>query len=61
MQIILLNRVKNLGSIGDQVNVKAGYARNFLVPTGKAVAATKKMWSFSRHAVPNWKRNWQEC
>ncbi len=46
MQIILLNRVKNLGSIGDQVNVKAGYARNFLVPTGKAVAATKKNVEF---------------
>ena len=42
MQIILLDKVTNLGSLGDQVNVKAGYARNFLVPTGKAVPATPK-------------------
>lgn len=32
MQVILLDKVANLGSLGDQVNVKAGYARNFLVP-----------------------------
>lgn len=42
MQIILLDKVANLGSLGDQVNVKAGYARNFLIPQGKAVPATKK-------------------
>ncbi|CAK9886155.1 MAG: 50S ribosomal protein L9 [Candidatus Erwinia impunctatus] len=42
MQVILLDKVANLGSLGDQVNVKAGYARNFLVPQGKAVPATKK-------------------
>lgn len=42
MQIILLDKVTNLGGLGDQVNVKAGYARNYLVPTGKAVPATKK-------------------
>ncbi len=42
MQVILLDKVANLGSLGDQVNVKAGYARNFLVPKGKAVPATKK-------------------
>lgn len=42
MQIILLDKVANLGSLGDQVNVKSGYARNFLIPTGKAVPATKK-------------------
>ncbi len=34
MQVILLDKVANLGSLGDQVNVKAGYARNFLVPQG---------------------------
>ncbi|MFB6422196.1 MAG: 50S ribosomal protein L9 [Candidatus Malihini olakiniferum] len=42
MQVILLDKVANLGSLGDHVNVKAGYARNFLVPKRKAVAATKK-------------------
>ncbi|UVK77211.1 MAG: 50S ribosomal subunit protein L9 [Sodalis sp. Fle] len=42
MQVILLDKIANLGSLGEQVNVKAGYARNFLVPQGKAVPATKK-------------------
>ena len=40
MQVILLERVENLGNIGDQVNVKAGYGRNYLLPKGKATAAT---------------------
>lgn len=34
MQVILLDKVANLGSLGDQVNVKAGYARNFPGSTG---------------------------
>lgn len=46
MQVILLDKVANLGSLGDQVNVKSGYARNFLVPQGKAVPATKKNVEF---------------
>ncbi|OON41805.1 50S ribosomal protein L9 [Izhakiella australiensis] len=46
MQVILLDKVANLGSLGDQVNVKAGYARNYLVPQGKAVPATKKNVEF---------------
>ncbi|KJG35164.1 50S ribosomal protein L9 [Photobacterium angustum] len=41
MQVILLDKIANLGSLGDQVNVKAGYARNFLIPQAKAVMATK--------------------
>ncbi|OGT47702.1 MAG: 50S ribosomal protein L9 [Gammaproteobacteria bacterium RIFCSPHIGHO2_12_FULL_41_15] len=41
MQVILLEKVANLGSIGDVVNVKPGFSRNFLVPQGKAVFATK--------------------
>ena len=41
MQVILLEKIRNLGSLGDQVNVKAGYGRNFLIPQGKAVPATK--------------------
>lgn len=40
MQVILLERIRNLGELGDQVNVKAGYGRNYLVPQGKAVPAT---------------------
>ncbi len=40
MDIILLQKVANLGSIGDRVKVKSGYARNFLVPTGRATMAT---------------------
>lgn len=42
MQIILLEKVVNLGSFGDLVKVKDGYARNFLIPTGKARRATPK-------------------
>lgn len=41
MEIILLDKVANLGGLGDQVTVKSGYARNFLFPQGKAVPATK--------------------
>jgi large subunit ribosomal protein L9 len=41
MQIILLEKVANLGTLGDIVKVKAGYARNFLIPTGKAKRATE--------------------
>jgi large subunit ribosomal protein L9 len=41
MQLILLQKVKNLGNLGDKVNVKPGYGRNYLVPQGKAAAATE--------------------
>lgn len=41
MEIILLDKIANLGSLGDQVSVKSGYARNFLFPQGKAVPATE--------------------
>jgi large subunit ribosomal protein L9 len=40
MDVILLERVEKLGAIGDVVNVKPGYARNFLLPSGKALRAT---------------------
>ena len=40
MQIILLEKVINLGNLGDVVKVKEGYARNFLIPTGRAKRAT---------------------
>ncbi len=42
MQVILLEKVKNLGNLGDKVNVKPGYGRNFLIPQSKAVFATDK-------------------
>ena len=41
MQLILLQKVKNLGNLGDKVNVKPGFGRNYLVPQGKAVPATE--------------------
>lgn len=41
MQIILMEKVVNLGQLGDVVRVKDGYARNFLIPQGKAKRATK--------------------
>ena len=41
MQIILLEKVANLGQLGDVVKVKDGYARNFLIPSGKAKRATE--------------------
>ncbi len=40
MDIILLQKVANLGNIGDRVNVKSGYGRNFLLPSGRATLAT---------------------
>ena len=42
MQLILLQKVVNLGALGDKVNVKPGYGRNFLIPYGRAVPATAK-------------------
>ena len=41
MDLILLEKVQNLGDLGDLVKVKAGYGRNYLVPQGKAAPATK--------------------
>jgi large subunit ribosomal protein L9 len=40
MQVILLERVQNLGELGASVNVKPGYARNYLIPQGRAIIAT---------------------
>ncbi len=42
MQVILLERVQSLGELGDAVKVKPGYARNYLIPQGKAVIATAR-------------------
>jgi large subunit ribosomal protein L9 len=40
MEVILLEKIENMGGIGDRVNVKPGFARNFLIPQGKATMAT---------------------
>ncbi len=40
MEVILLDKVENLGSLGDKVKVQAGYGRNYLIPQGKAVPVT---------------------
>jgi large subunit ribosomal protein L9 len=40
MDIILLENIRNLGDLGEQVSVRAGYGRNYLIPQGKAVPAT---------------------
>jgi large subunit ribosomal protein L9 len=41
MEVILLENIGNLGGLGDKVDVKPGYGRNFLIPSGKAVPATE--------------------
>ena len=41
MEVILLDKVKNLGELGQKVNVKPGYGRNFLIPSGRALPATE--------------------
>ena len=40
MEVILLEKINKLGELGDQVRVKAGYGRNYLIPVGKAISAT---------------------
>ncbi len=42
MEVILLNKVENLGNLGDVVKVRPGYGRNYLIPSGKAVPATEE-------------------
>lgn len=52
MEVILLEKVANLGVLGDKVSVKNGYARNYLIPQGKAAPATdKKMAEFEARRV----------
>ena len=46
MDVILLERIENLGQMGDVVGVKAGYARNYLLPEKKALRATKENLSY---------------
>jgi large subunit ribosomal protein L9 len=52
MEVILLEKIDNLGNLGDMVKVKAGYGRNYLVPSGKAVYATEdNRAKFEAHRV----------
>lgn len=52
MKVILQERIANLGNVGDQVKVKPGYARNFLLPRAKAVQATESnIVSFEKRRV----------
>jgi large subunit ribosomal protein L9 len=58
MQVILLERIGRVGQMGDVVNVKDGYARNFLLPQGKALRATKEnMQEFQKRRVQLEARN----
>ena len=54
MEIILLEHVDKLGKMGDKVNVKNGYARNYLLPQKKALRATE-------NRKPNWKPTTRNC
>jgi large subunit ribosomal protein L9 len=54
MQVILLERIERLGKIGDEVRVKNGFARNFLIPQGKALVANdrnRKRFDVEREAI----------
>jgi large subunit ribosomal protein L9 len=46
MELILLEKIQNLGDLGDKVTVKPGYGRNFLLPQGKAVPATRENMAY---------------
>jgi len=56
MEVILLERVGKLGHMGDTVRVKDGYARNFLLPSGKALRATEANKKKFESNAPCWKR-----
>lgn len=56
MNIILLDKVPNLGTLGELVSVKPGYARNFLIPQGKAVFASKQNVAEFAQQRAEWER-----
>jgi large subunit ribosomal protein L9 len=61
MELILLEKVQNLGDLGDKVNVKPGYGRNYLVPSGKAVPATaENLADFEARRAELEKLAWQK-
>lgn len=49
MKVILTEEIPNLGSLGDEVIVKSGYARNYLIPQEKAILVTNKQWKTIQH------------
>ena len=49
MKVILMQRIEKLGQMGDVVNVKPGFARNFLLPSHRALRATEETGWFSWH------------
>ena len=55
MDVILLEKVGRLGSVGDKVSVKPGYGRNHLPPKGKAITATASNVAALKPAAPSWK------
>ena len=61
MEIILLDKIDNLGNVGDVVRVKPGYARNYLFPKGLAVRSSKRNIAFveekkKKHRIKNSQR-----
>jgi len=56
MQVILLDKVVNLGNLGEIVKVKDGYARNFLIPSGRAKRATEEAKKDFEAAAPSSRR-----
>ena len=61
MELILLEKVQNLGDLGDKVKVKPGYGRNYLVPSGKAVPATaENLADFEARRAELEKLAWQK-
>lgn len=54
MELVLLQKVKNLGALGDKVNVKPGYGRNYLVPQGKGPACGCRDCLASRRSDSRW-------
>ena len=61
MQVILLEKVANLGNLGDIVKVKDGYGRNFLIPQKRPRAPPKLTRPNLPHVVLSWKNNRSLC
>ena len=55
MEVILLEKIGKLGSLGDRVSVKGGYARNFLLPQGRAVLANETNITHPLTAFAKWR------
>ena len=62
MEVILLENIKNLGNIGDVVNVKRGHGRNFLIKYGKALKASKENMALvsKKKSWVKWKKHYIE-